>query len=307
MKSSTRHAKKAAKARLSGAIPSTSAKNKKIVFGDDDDDSDGVDSVENEIQMKNDDLEDENDDGSNNDNDSGEVKNGESNSEDDDDDAVEEVKGSAARESTQRLRDAERETAKESTSKKKRKKKPNDVSPALNDESSNESSESEGEEEEEDLLTEDFFNMVDSERANQLQKAKQDKKIKRVQQKKRMGKHTTFVVEDEYKITGAPHKMDQNVEVIAIGGGEDSNENATTNENDERQILLSATLGTAPSKAAIAFARGGMKCGTSTERSSDSRKRRSKNEETWKRSKKLKKLGIGSRPGRAAALFVCNK
>mmetsp|Transcript_41493 Transcript_41493/g.87030 ORF Transcript_41493/g.87030 Transcript_41493/m.87030 type:complete len:104 (+) Transcript_41493:1-312(+) len=100
--------------------------------------------------------------------------------------------------------------------------------------------------------------------------------------------------------------MDQNIEVVALGIG-DSNGDGTTADDraamEERQLLLSATLGTAPSKSAVFFARGSMARGTLKDRGSDSRKRKSKDEETWKRSRKLNTLG-GSRPGRAAALFV---
>jgi len=299
MKSSNRQARKAAKARLSGAIPSNSPKNKKIVFGDDVRDDDTADD---EVQMQNNDSEDERKkDGEAIDGGSSEEENVQSDSDGDvDDNAVEEVKGSAARESTQRLREAERKVAKESLSKKKRKKK-DDAAPDVDADKSEEENE-----EDDDLLTEDFFKMVDSERADQLQKAAQEKKRQKVQQKKRLGKHTTFVVEDEYKMTYAPHKLNQNIEVVAIGGGESNNE-ITNHASDERQLLISATLGSAPSKAAVTFARGSMMCGTSKERSSDSRKRKSKNEETWKRSRKLNKLGIGSEPGQAAALFICKR
>mmetsp|Transcript_13575 Transcript_13575/g.24558 ORF Transcript_13575/g.24558 Transcript_13575/m.24558 type:complete len:277 (+) Transcript_13575:139-969(+) len=230
------------------------------------------------------------------------------NHDDDDDDAVEEVKGTAARESTQKIREEERKIAKESLPKKKRKKKNDDdatAPPAVDD--ADDDSEEEDEEEDEELLTEDFFTMVDSERADQLQKAKKEKKIKKVQEKKRMGKHTTFVVEDEYKMTNVPHKMEQNIEVVALGIGDSNNDETTTDNRaamEERQLLLSATLGTAPSKSAIVFSRGSMARGTLKERSSDSRKRKSKNEETWKRSRKLNKLGVGLRPGQASALFV---
>lgn len=273
--------KKAVKARLSGAISTNSPKNKKIVFGDD-----GIQTQNNEIEAV------ENDDVSDKEN-SNEDENDESES-GDDDDAVEEVKGSAARESTQRLRESERMTAKDSMSKKKRKKK-DDVAPAADAENDDESSESENENEAgDDLLTENFFTKVDSERADKLQQTKKEEKMKRVQQKqKRLGKHTTFVAEGGYKMTDTPHKKDQNIEVVTIGYGETS-----------ESTIMSATLGTAPSKAAIAFARGSMTCGTSKERGSDSRKRKSKNEETWKRSRKVNTLGIGSRPGQAATLFV---
>ena len=283
MKNSARRAKRAAK--LSGA------RNKKVVFGDDDDDS-----IEDEmLQMENNSV-------------GGDGDNIDDNlNEDDSDDGVEEVTGSSARESTQRLREAERKVAKESMSKKKRRKVngfQQSVRESVND--TVESSESESEEEGGDLLTDDFFKMVDSERAGQLQKTKQERKHKKMQQKKMLGKHTTFIAEGEYEeMSGVPHKIGQNIEVVAIGGGETTE--STNSVDDEQQLLMSAMLGSAPSKTAILFARGSMNRGTSKERSSDSRKRKTKNEETWKRSRKLNKLGVGSRPGQAAAVFVCKK
>lgn len=301
--SSRRQAKKAAKARLSGAIPSASKspKNKKVVFGDSDDDE----SIEDVIQMQQStDGDEESQGGSDFDAIEDVTKEDEKDEPDSahDDDAVEEIKGSAARQSTKRMREAERKIAKDTLSKKKRKKK-SVVAPSVDAEKSEDESE-----EDEDLLTEDFFKMVDSERADRLQNARQEKKTKRAQEKKRLGRHTTFVVEDEYKTDDAPHKMDQNIEVVALGGGESNNNETNGNAGfDERELLISTTLGAAPSKAAVAFARGSMACGTSKDRSSDSRKRKSKNEETWKRSRTLNKLGFGSRPGRAAALFVRKK
>mmetsp|Transcript_18020 Transcript_18020/g.43295 ORF Transcript_18020/g.43295 Transcript_18020/m.43295 type:complete len:304 (-) Transcript_18020:1637-2548(-) len=303
MRKSTRVAKQAAKARLSGAISSDSPQNKKIVFGN----NDAGDSFDDDIQIKNDDNEEGENDGRPGRGNIGKDDNDKSESDgDDDDDAVEEVKGGAARELTQRLRDAERKVAKESIPKKKRK-KTNDDAIHKADAENNESCESESDdEEEEDLLTDDFFKMVDTERKDQLQRAKQEKKQQKLQQKKRMGKHTTFVVEDEYKTSDTPYKMNQNIEVIALGGGKSTAE-STNNLDDEHQLLISAKLGSAPSKAAMAFARGSMPRGVSKERSSNSRKRKSKDEETWKRSRKLNRLGVGSRPGQAAALFVRKK
>lgn len=294
MKNSARRAKRAAKAKLSGA-----PRNKKVVFGDDDDIS-----IEDEmLQMENNSV---GGDGDNiDDNLNEDVGSGDESG--DSDDGVEEVTGSSARESTQRLREAERKVAKESMSKKKRRKVngfQQSVRKSVND--NVESSESESEEEGGDLLTDDFFKMVDSERAGQLQKTKQERKHKKMQQKKMLGKHTTFIAEGEYEeMSGVPHKIGQNIEVVAIGGGETTE--STNSVDDEQQLLMSAMLGSAPSKTAILFARGSMNRGTSKERSSDSRKRKTKNEETWKRSRKLNKLGVGSRPGQAAAVFVCKK
>jgi len=283
---------------MSGAIASKSPKNNKIVFGD------GGDSFVDDMEMQNIGIT-EDEECPDKIGEDGEGENDKSASDDDDEDAVEEVKGGAARESTQRLREEERKTAKESVVKKKRKQK-NDAVEKSVDVENRDSSESEDDSQDGgDLLTENFFKMVDTERADQLQKAKQDKKHKKIQQKKRLGKHTTFVVEDEYKMVDAPQKMNQNIEVVAIGGGGLSE--STGFDDEEQQLLLSATLGSTPSKAANKFARGSMSCGTSKERASESRKRTSKNDETWRRSRKLNRLGVGSRPGQASTLFVCKK
>lgn len=315
MRKSTRQAaKRAAKARLSGGISSESPKNKKIVFGEDDDVDAPIDDIQHDKEVE------VNVDGSTVD--AGVDTNNDVTTDkpDIDDDAVEEVKGSSARESTQRLRDEERKVAKESTVSKKRRKKKNDISieekveDSKEEEDDESSNDSEEDEDDEDMLTESFFEMVDSERATQIQLTKKEKKEKKIQQKKRLGKHTTFVVEDEYKMGGdTPHRTDQtNIEVVPIGGGSGADSNNETSSNttsvdEERQLIISATLGSKPSKSATLFARGSLTCGVSKERGSDSRKRKSKNEETWKRSKKLKRLGVGSRPGQAATLFVCKK
>ena len=312
-------AKKAAKAKLSGfAIPKDDTpKNNKIVFGDSDDNED--DYVSENEGIEGIDAEDDVDEGAVSDNDD-DNSNCEENDDDDvdyDDDAVEEVKGSSARESTQKLRDAERKIAKETATarlKKKRKKRTDDGKKAdvkVQEESDgdNESVDSDADDDEDDdeLLTDDFFKMVDSERADHLTKIKRDKKKKKLEQKKQLGKHTTFVVEDDYKMIHVPKKMNQNIEVVAIGGGEkneDGDDDVDINIDSERQLLISATLGSAPSKAAVLFARGSLSSGMSKERSCESRKRKSKNEETWKRSRKMNSFGAGARPGQAATLFV---
>jgi hypothetical protein len=288
MRKSTRQAKTAAKAKLSGAIQSSDVqKNKKIVF--DDDVSDADDSQHDGEENEN--LEEES---NGNDIDGVQEDAGES-----DDDYVEEVTGSAARESTQKLRDAERKMAKDSTvPKKKRKKNVEAARPTEPDEGSD----IDDEDEVDELLTDDFLAMVDSERADQLQKAKQDKKKRKLQEKKRLGKHTTFVVDNDYNMIDAPQKMSQNIEVVALGGvGTDTDDMV---DDHSRQHLISATIGTAPSKAAVAFARGSLSSGTSMARGSSGKKRTSKKEETWKRSRKMNSLVARSRTGNAAALFV---
>lgn len=331
--SKKRQAKKAAKAKLSGFAVSTedAPKNKKIVFDDSDGDEDSVDEVgdrgdddnlpQDGIGIMNAEedgrggIDDDDDDGSLSEDGAHEAKSGNveehDDDDEDDDDAVEEVKGSKAREATQKLRDQERKVANENAkarTKKKRNKKTEDekinTKGQVEDDSLDES-DAEEEDEEEKIFDDDFFKQVDSERAEHLQKSKEERKKKKSELKMKLGRHTTFVVEDEYKMIDAPKRMNQNIEVIALGGGKkgDSDEvgNDGIDEDEERQIIISASLGTAPSKSAIAFARGNLVSGTSKERSCPSRKRKSKNEETWKRSRRM---NAKPRPGCAAAIFV---
>ncbi|KAL7438552.1 hypothetical protein ACHAXH_006257 [Discostella pseudostelligera] len=327
MRRSARQATEAAnKARLSGAIISDAPKNKKIAFADDDDNAAGVGDNDN-LQVRHDGDSEESRPSDRAEDESGTNvhANKKSNTADtensyDDDDAVEEVTGSAARASTQQSRDVERKISKEIASKKKRRKKSDiivedNASKVENDDveiedESGADDDDEEDEEEDLLLTDDFFKMVDSERASHSQQMKQDKKQKKKQQKRLLGKHTTFVVEGDYGTAAGPHPINQNIEVVALGGIGDeaeSNNEATYANGGERQLLVSATLGMAPSKAATIFARGSMSSGISKARSSDSRKRQSKDEETWKRSRKLNRLGVGHRPGQAATLFLCKK
>lgn len=296
MRKSTRQAKTAAKARLSGAIPTNSSdvqNNKKIVF-DDDDDASNADEAQITGE-ENDNL--EVDDGEEGNEDEDEVND----ADESDDDNVEEVTGSAARESTQQLRDAERKMAKEAATSKKKRKKLVEVAEEENKYQSEIDDDDDDDDEVDDMLTDAFLKMVDSERADQLQQAKQEKKKRKLEKKKRLGKHTTFVVEDEYNMIDAPQKMSQNIEVVALGVGTETDDVV---DEQSRQHLISATLGTAPSKAAIAFARGSLSSGISKERGAGGRKRTGKKEETWKRSRKMNSLVARSRPGSAAAFFV---
>lgn len=267
-----------AKEKLKGSIQlSSSLKNKKIVF---DENSEGDVTA------------DEPDQGGDADG-LGEDSNGNGqqiaemgSDDDDDDDAVEEVSGSAARESTKKLRKAERKTATDTQSRKKRKRKEPKPQPREDDDE---------DEEIDHLMTEDFFKQVDSEQKDEKIKSKRDKKERR-KIETAQGKHTTFVVDDEYSMAEAQRKG-KNIEVVALGGTvDDADEAAST--DDEQELLLSATMGSQPSKAALAFARDSM-IGTSMKRSCESRKRRSKDEEGWTRGRA--KVG---RPGQPAAVFV---
>ena len=288
MRKSTRQAKTAAKARLSGAIPSSDVqKNKKIVFDDDSEAEKSQNGGEQSDNVEEDEIE------SNDDQDDADES---------DDDNVEEVSGSAARQSTQKLRDAERKMARDAAASKRKRKTSAQVAKQIEENEKDNELDDNDEDEVDDFLTDDFLALVDSERADQIQSAKQDKKRRKLQDKKRIGKHTTFVVDDGNSMIDAPQKMSQNIEVVALGGvGADEDDNVG---KDSRQYLISATLGTAPSKAAINFARGSLSSGTPIARGSSGKKRRSKKEETWKRSKKMNSFVARSRTGSASAFFA---
>jgi hypothetical protein len=266
MRSTRSSTKKAAKAKLSGFVADGEVQNKKIVFDEDD-------VHESDVDANND----------------ADVDNAVDNTalpaaESDEDDAVEEVKGSTARESTQKVREVERQIAKETTSKKKRKKKES----------------ARVEEDEQDAppeeFSDDFFKVLDEERADKQQLAKQQKKQQKLE-KKILGKHTTFVVEDENNLMDAPKKFGQNIEVIALGSGQTDEDDQ---DEEDRRNLLSATLGST-SAASTLFARGQLTGGASMTRSCESRKRGTKDDEAWKRSKvKVYRSG----PGRAALFFA---
>ena len=315
-RSSRQAARAASKARLSGAILPHPPKNTKIAFADNDvDDDDGVGDIVSHTQSDKKseennpvDVAAENSVGNEDAEKSDTVDNEINIGDDAEDDVVEEVTGSAARASTQKSREVERQISKESTLKKKRRKKSdfiveNNASQVEYDDRVSEDA-SEDEDDEDMILTDDFFKTVDSERALHIQKMKQEKKHKKKHRQKLLGKHTTFVVEGDYG-TDTPHPINSNIEVVALGEVGENGKSNETYVNNERQLLISATLGMAPSKAATSFARGSMACGTSTERGCNgSKKRKSKDDETWKRSRKMIRLGAGHRPGQAATLFV---
>lgn len=275
----TRHSsKKAAKAKLSGfAVSDGQAKNKKILFDETtpneevhDDDDAAQESTANDQETS------------------------------DDESVVEEVKGSIARESTQKLRDEERQIAKLGVTSKKRPKKKEVVQ-----EESESSSDNEDDAHEDDVvLTDDFFKTVDSERADKLQSSKEAKRQKKKEENKLLvtGKHTTFVVQDEHNhlLSDTPKKVGQNIQVITLGNGDDA---FADDDEEDKRILLSATLGSA-SAASSLFARGNLSGGASMKRSCDSRKRGTNDDEAWKRSKRVVyRTGCG----RAAVLFCKQK
>ena len=279
MRTTRSSTKKAAKSKLSGfAVAGGGVQNKRIVF---DADEDGV--TENVPGVTESDL--------------GPVGSleqsavAEKRSGDDEDDAVEEVKGSAARESTQKIREEERKIVKEATVKKKRSKKKEQTKAGSSADNSGI-----GDNEHEEVLTDDFFKMVDSERAAKLQLSKEARKQEK-RQKELLGKHTTFVAEDEHNLIGAPKNFGQNIEVIALDNGHNDEDDQ---DEEDRRNLLSATLGST-SENSIVFARGNLTGGASMARSCESRKRGTNDDEAWER-RKMRTYRSGH--GRAAYLFA---
>ena len=138
--------------------------------------------------------------------------------------------------------------------------------------------------------------MVDLERAGKLQLSKETRKREKKQQEL-SGKHTTFVVEDEQNLIGAPKKFGKNIEVIALNNGRSDEDDQ---DEEDRRNLLSATLGST-SENSIVFARGNLTGGASMARSCESRKRGTRDDDAWER-RRMKTYRSGH--GRAAYLFA---
>lgn len=168
------------------------------------------------------------------------------------DDEIEEVSASAAKQQAMEMFASERKTRKEElafSSKRKRKTKevPQLVQP-------------EAESEEEDF-DEDFFAQVDEERKNESKV----KKAKKSQETQKLGRHTTFVSEeDDPNAVGSfnnPVKADHNIEVVVLPsttGNEEEGQNVDSNTRQKEVLSLAAGLGTAPSKTALSLCRGSL-------------------------------------------------
>lgn len=256
MRRSTRSTnKKTAKAKLSGFVSSSDQEvhNQKIVFNDNDDieddvhnnEQDAIDTNNNPNQEPSDESEDE----------------------------VEEVKGNIARESTLRVRNAER-IQRDTGVKKRRKKK--EVQIDNTEEDKNELG-----------LTLDFFEQLDSERV--------DKKTTASATRLKKGTHTTFVVDEEY----TTEKRVDNIQVISLNHGNNNNNNDY--DTEEQNIVHSARMGCTSSNSVL-FARGHLTCGD-MERGCNDRKRKNggggRKDEGWERGGvKVYRSGVG-----AALLF----
>jgi hypothetical protein len=227
--------------------------NKKITFDDDFVASDYESDDENDAANNEDEDEDERDQDSD---------------EESSDDEVEQVSASTAKQEAMEMRAAERKTRKEETAlshKRKRKTKAKEkeiqvmAMPEMSDS-------------EDDDLDDDMLELIDSER-------KAESKLKKLRKKaegsltKNLGKHTTFVAEDDDPSSrlgsiDAPIAADHNIDVVVLPGLR--SEDAVTDDNgdaasgssgyigarDKQIVSLSSNIGTKPSETANLLCRG---------------------------------------------------
>lgn len=219
---------------LSISIDSNTKKNKKIVFDDDEDLDQTIDEKDNEKLV--------------------ETPPGEADGDEDDndDDAVEEVKGSAAREEMMAQLQAEEKGALKPKKSRKRKERQKD--------------------EDDDDLDEDFFAQLETVKAEE-EKEKQAKK-----KKKRQGKHTTFVFNEGDNTTSSsePKKVGHNIQVVVL-----------PDQGDALQDDSLAGISTTLSGDALMYSRGSLHNGSDGGPKKKSRKSPNRPDTTWKRSRKM--------------------
>jgi hypothetical protein len=180
---------------------------------------------------------------------------------DDDDDAVEEVPSNLARENAIKQRALERETlTDQSKKKKKRKRQPKEEEPK------------------EEELDEDFFAQVDSVMAEEKQKRKEKEEAKP------KGTHTTFVFsnEEDDKDHMSPTSVDHNIQIMVL-----------KNPSAKTTASAVAALPVEPlSEEALLYSRGRLINGSDsgTGKYDSKKKRKLKEDPTWKRSKKMNHL-----------------
>jgi hypothetical protein len=246
--------------------------NKKIVFDE-------------EILVANTDTKDDEPNKSNEEENDGSV---ESN---DDDDAVEEVKGSAAKDLAEKQRERERITARGSLSKKSRKRK---------DKTENEIAEE---------FDDDFFKQLGEEREEERKQRKKSKKPSEP-----AGRHTAFVLsgdEDGVGSSVTPKVAEHNIEVVVLGTKDAYASDDRNTSSTGRSLLLEAN-NEPPSETVLMYSRRSLLADGSEPPSQKQLQKAQKaghktaQAPTWKRSKKITRiLGSGVRQkGKAAAHFV---
>jgi len=229
--------------------------------------------------------------------------------EDSSDDEVEQVSASTAKQQAMEMRAAERKTRKEETAlshKRKRKTKANEkemqvmTMPEMSDS-------------EDDDLDDDMLELIDSERKAESKLKKLRKKAEGSLSAKNLGKHTTFVAEDDDPSSRlgsfhAPIAADHNIDVVVLPGLR--SEDAVTDDNgdaasgssgyigarDKQIVSLSSNLGTKPSESANLLCRGRS---TLTRNATDS--------ESGFEVKRSRKMNYGLSRGKPLGGFVRKK
>ena len=200
---------------------------------------------------------------------------------DDDDDAIEEVKGSAAREEIiEQLKSEEKLSLK---TKKKRKRKERKVEKV---------------EEEDEDLDDDFFAELEAVRAEEAAERAA------IKAKKPKGKHTTFVFQESEQgqaDESAPQKKSHGIQVVVL-----------PEEGTVADSAITAIPAEELSETAILFSRGGLLDGADRGKKRKNKTAPKRADTSWKRSRKVGLLAGGRfRPrgghGRPAANFVTSK
>ena len=191
-------------------------------------------------------------------------KKDENDSDDDDDDAVEEVKGSRAREEMMEQMNAEEKLATKSKKpRKQRERKQVDEDSGDDDE-----------------FDENFFAELEA------AKAEEQKKLAKSQKK---AKHTTFVVsQDEAEMDDTPREVDDTIQVVVLKNP----------LQDSTADAIAAVPTNKLSQQAVMFSRGKLVNGSDgVARGATGKKRKWQEDSTWKRSKKMKNMVRVNRGG----------
>lgn len=254
------------------SVMTTEPVNKKIVFGDDEDIAAAA-----EEEPKDEAVAEEN----------------EGSDDDEDDDAVEEVKGSTAKDLAQEQHELERATSRAVLTKKKSRKRKNKTQDA-------------------DDFDDNFFKQLDEEREEQRKLLRKQKSKK---QSEPVGRHTTFVVSgdegEEFASSLTPKEVEHNIEVVVLGTARNDSSGDPNASFTGRSLLLEANK-EAPSEAVLMFSRNSLLAnGAEAPTSKQLHKAKISGHKTvqaptWTRSKKVTRiLATGTRQkGKAAAHFV---
>lgn len=241
---------------------SSAKKNKKIVF--DDDDEEQGDTQQKKLEQPTKDIHalevEEDDEPETMGNDNAEEK------EDENDDAVEEVKGSKAREEILHQIEAEEKGAVKTKTKRKRKERVKEAKDEKDDD-------------DDDDLDDDFFAKLETVKAEENRKKAETKK------KKKKGKHTTFVFDEHDQAKSgkaAPKKVGHDIQVVVLP---DQESTALFDDDAIAAVPTDAAL----SKEALLYSRSQLDDGC------DAPGKRKRNapvrpDTSWKRSRKMNLL-----------------